>query len=153
MIVVERTFDLELIKSIATHPKVYPHINDDNAPSAEQYQPPDPWAVWYITVKDEGELLGMFALIPQSSVCFEVHTCLLPVAWGERATLAARAGRAWMWVHSPCRRIITNIPDDNRLALRFAKRAGMTEFGINEKSRLRGGKLIDQHLLGVSAWD
>lgn len=150
MISVQRTWDFHEIKFVVTHPKVYPHVTDDSSPRPEDYSPPDPNFVWYLLVKDDRETLGIFALVPQNSVCFEVHTCLLPNAYGQRARLAAVAAIGWMAAHSPCKRVITNVPEDNRIALRFATRVGMKEFGINEKSFLKDGKLLDQHVLGIT---
>ena len=89
-------------------------------------------------------------LHPHNAICWEIHTCLLPNAWGERGRRAARLLPEWIWQHTPCRRIITNVPDNNRLALRFALAAGMTEIGVNAASFLKNGKLRDQTLLGIS---
>jgi len=85
-----------------------------------------------------------------NAICWEVHTCLLPCAWGERAYIAARALPEWIWRHTPCRRIVTNVPSSNRLALRFALRAGMTIYGCNKASYLKNGRLCDQLCLGLS---
>jgi RimJ/RimL family protein N-acetyltransferase len=96
------------------------------------------------------ELLGLWMFHPQNAVCWEVHTCLLPNAWGERAHIAARALPEWIWQHTPCRRIVTHVPENNRLALRFALKAGMTIFGCNKASYLKHGRLCDQLCLGLS---
>jgi RimJ/RimL family protein N-acetyltransferase len=57
---------------------------------------------------------------------------------------------SWLWAHTSCRRLITNVPARNRLALRFAEAAGMERFGVNHASLLKDGKLQDQILLGLS---
>jgi hypothetical protein len=56
----------------------------------------------------------------------------------------------WIWHNTPCRRLITNVPADNRLAFQFALSAGMEPYGKNEDSFLKGGKLLDQICLGIS---
>jgi hypothetical protein len=56
----------------------------------------------------------------------------------------------WIWTHTPCRRIVTNVPEDNRLAYHFAVGAGMRAYGINRASFQKGGRLLDQHCLGIS---
>jgi hypothetical protein len=56
----------------------------------------------------------------------------------------------WIWRNTPCRRIVTNVPEDNRLAYRFALSAGMIGYGLNRASFQRGGRLLDQHCLGIS---
>jgi RimJ/RimL family protein N-acetyltransferase len=146
----ERSFDYSLIREILTHPQVYPHISDDGSPPADEFQPLQSDAVWYIVVRDGEEVLGLWMLHPHNSICWEIHTALLPSAWGERARLAAGMLGQWIWAHTPCRRVITNVPDNNRLARRFALAAGMTEFGVNRASFLKNGQLRDQTLLGIS---
>jgi hypothetical protein len=93
----------------------------------------------------------MWMLHPQTSVCWEIHTVLLPCAWGARGMQAALELPDWIWERTTCRRIVTHVPSNNRLALRFAKEAQMTQYGINEKSYLKNGVLLDQACLGISA--
>jgi RimJ/RimL family protein N-acetyltransferase len=151
----ERSIDYELIRSIITHPKLWPYLSDDGSPEPEDFQPIRHEALWYVIVREveadaAGDLLGMWMFVPQNSICWEVHTALLPSAWGERGQLASRLLPGWMWKNTPCRRIITSVPSSNRLALHFAARAGMTVYGVNECSYLKNGMLCDQICLGLT---
>lgn len=150
MITFERAGDLELVRSVMTHPQIYPHISDDGSPPAEEFEPIDHPAVWYVLAFDGDELLGLFMFIPQGAACWEVHTCLLPASWGARAAAAAAGAAAWLFKQTECRRIVTAVPICNRLALRFARQAGMTQYGVNPNSFLKHGELHDQVLLGLS---
>jgi RimJ/RimL family protein N-acetyltransferase len=145
-----RSFDYELIRQIMTHPKLYPHISDDGSPPREEYRPPESEAVWYVIVRDADEVLGLFMLVPQNAVCWEFHVALLPCAWGSRSRQAALEFWNWVWEHTPCRRIVSNVPLPNRLALRFGLDAGMKLYGINRESFLKNGILYDQTCLGLS---
>jgi RimJ/RimL family protein N-acetyltransferase len=135
---------------VLIHPQVYPHISDDGSPPAAEFQPLQSEAVWYIVVRDGDEILGLWALHPHNSICWEIHTCLLPNAWGGRGLKAAHLLPEWIWNHTPCRRLMGNVPSNNRLALRFAREAGMTEFGVNPASFLKNGRIYDQICLGIS---
>jgi RimJ/RimL family protein N-acetyltransferase len=146
----EPTTNLELVRRIITTPQVYRHLTDDACPPAEEFQPVNHPSVQYVLAFNDAELLGMWMAVRTNAVTVEVHTCLLPSAWGERALAAARAFSAWIWANTPCRRITTTVPAYNRLALRFAERAGMTQFGVNPASFLKSGTLHDQILLGLS---
>lgn len=146
----ERSTDYELIRLIITHPRIWPHVGDDNAGSPEDFQPIEHSSVWYVVVRDLDELMGCWILVPENSICYDLHTCLLPNAWGPKATRAARELLSWVWTNTPARRLITRVPATNRLALRYAKRAGMLEYGLNPLSWLKGGILHDQALLGMS---
>lgn len=146
----ERSRDFDLIRKIMTHPRVYPHITDDGSPPVEEFHPIESSDLWYVVVRNGDTVLGLWVFVPQNGVCWEVHTCLLPVAYGELGQQAAKEMAAWVWKYTPCRRIITNVPEFNRLARRFAVAAGMVEFGRNEKSFLKDGKLYGQIMLGLS---
>jgi RimJ/RimL family protein N-acetyltransferase len=153
----ERSTDYELCKRILTHPRIYDHISDDFSPDPADYEPIDHPSVWYVIVRDtpdtdnaDAELLGLWMLQPLNGVCWEIHTALLPNAWGERGRRAAKHMAQWVWEHTTCRRLVTNVPENNRLALAFAEAAGMKVYGRNTRSFLKGGKLLDQILLGLS---
>ncbi len=146
----ERTQDLVLVREVLTHPRIYRAMTDDSCPPREQYEPLEHPAVWYVRVREADELLGLFVFVPQTGICFEVHTCLLPEAWGEKAREACRGVREWMWRNSPCRRIVTSVPAYNRLALKLSLDAGLEQYGVNPRAFQKGGKLWDVHLLGIS---
>lgn len=156
MIHFERSFDYELIRKVITHPRIYKHLVDDNSPARDDYYPIEDEHIWYIVVReifpDAGpeELLGLWMLHPHNSICWEIHTALLPNAWGERAHRAAGMVIEWIWENTPCLRLITNVPSSNRLALNYAKRAGFEQYGVNPASFRKDGKLHDQVLLGIS---
>lgn len=147
---ISRTADMPLVRSVMTHPRVYPHIIDDSSPSVAQFEPADHPSVIYLHAQDEVGTLGVFMLIPLSMACYQVHTCMLPRAWGKSAREAAQLGTRWMFDHGPCRRIVTNVPEYNRIAERFARACGMAEYGRNLKSFQKGGVLYDEILLGIS---
>lgn len=146
----ERCRDYGLIRSIMTHPRVYQHISDDGSPDVAEFQPVESEALWYVVVRDGEKVLGLWLLVPQNSICWEIHTCLLPEAYGQTGRRAAVEMAEWIWANTPCRRLITTVPVSNLLAHRFAVRSGMREFGRNPASFLKNGALHDQILLGMS---
>jgi RimJ/RimL family protein N-acetyltransferase len=147
-LIFERTQDLELVRSILTHPRVYPWVGDDFSPAAEDFRPnPDP-RIWYVIVRAE-KVLGLLLFLQQSTILWEVHIAMLPGGWG-RATEAAVGGFRWLFANAPAVRIVGTIPVSNRLACSLAERSGMIQFGLNPKSILRGGQLQDMKLYGIS---
>ena len=150
MISFERTTDWPLVKKIVTHPMIYPHMSDDFAPAAEAWKPIQDESFWYVLVREEKELLGLWILHPENAICWKIHTCLLPSAHGEKARAAVKYFANWVWENTPCHRVNTDVPIYNRLAYRFAKRAGMTEYGLNPRSWMKNGRLHHQIMLGIS---
>lgn len=143
----ERTFDFDLARAIITHDSIYPHLTDNEDPSG--FTLPTGGSNWYVIVRDSGALLGLFWLVPYNAVCWEAHTCFLPGVGGARAIRAYREGLAWIWRNSDCKKIVGNIPDYNRAALAVALRGGATVIGRNTKSLWRGGRLVDQIIVGA----
>lgn len=145
---IERTTDAVYIKGCLTHKSIWPHIHDDDACSAEDYEPPINDGIYWLKVTDTRPV-GVFFLHPHNSICFEIHTCLLPEIWGRTQECTAVV-IAWVFENTPCERLITNVPAYNKLAMRLAKRSGMMQFGVNEKSYLKSGILQDQVMFGIS---
>jgi RimJ/RimL family protein N-acetyltransferase len=150
MIRFERSREYSTIGAIMRNPKLYGACADDFSPAREQFEPRTDDAIWYVLVWEGKVLLGLFALAPQNAVCWELHTRLLPEAWGSVAAAAAAGIVEWIWAHTPCLRLVTVCPAYNRLAIRFAERAGMSRYGVNPRSWQKGGELFDQVLLGLS---
>jgi len=148
-VMINRSFDYDLIRKIITNPKIYPMSSDDKSPPPNQYRPPENELIYYLIPEDSGKPLGVFVCVPQNVICYEIHTCLLPEAWGGLAKQAAEHLISWMFERTDCKKLITNVPAYNRLALRFAKAAGLVEFGVNSKSYLKNGLLHDQIMLGI----
>ena len=147
---IERSKDYELIRRIATHRLVYSFISDDFSPKAEDYKPIESDELFYVVIHDDSELMGMFVLVPENHVCAKVHTCLLPQAYGDRARQCAKEAIQWAWANTTLERIITDIPDNNRRALKFSNDVGFKVYGVNPKSFMKNGILRDQVLMGVS---
>lgn len=145
----DRTYDWELIRLIATHPKIWPSISDDFSPQPQDWAPEQDEQVWYVHVKNELSL-GMFIFYPENPICWRSHICMLPESWGAIARDACKGAFAWLWANSSCLRIIGSIPECNSLALGFALQCGMERFGVNVRSFQKDGKLFDQILLGIS---
>jgi len=146
----EPTKDYARLRAVATHDKLWNHLSDDFAPPKDEWRPSENEALLYVQAWDGAEELGFFMLAPHSPVLYEIHTALLPCAWGERAAEAARGIVDWLWANTSCLRLITSVPASNRLALRFAKAAGMAAYGVNPASYMKRGKLEDLILLGLS---
>lgn len=122
----EPTRDMDLVRQVVTHPRLYRVISDDKAPAPADYQP-DP-ALDYVKVLRGEDLLGLFALLKMPEA-WEVHTCLLPLAWGAAVEIG-RAFLAWLWENTDCPRLASVAPLGNRLAIRLARLCGMEQTGI-----------------------
>ena len=148
---IERTKDMGIIKNIMINHAIYPHISDDGAPEAKYFQPTESDEIYYLLVIDENGLVhGLYLLHAMNYITYEIHTCLLRSCRGKKADIAAKAVLKWISLNTECLKVITHVPENNRLALAYAKRAGLLLEGINRDSFLKDGKLYNQFLLGIT---
>src|SRR6476646_10149641 len=101
----ERTRDMALVRSVLTHPRLWDSITDDFSPKREWVHPVDHDSVWYVAVYDGAEFLGLWMCVFLSPILVDIHTCLLPAAWGTRGKIASLEMSAWLFANSTCRRI------------------------------------------------
>ena len=145
-----RSFDYDAIREVMTHEKLYDVCGDDFQPAREAFEPRTDAAIWYVMAHDGDVLLGLFAIAPQNAICYELHSRILPEAWGPLAREALKGIIQWTFANTPALRIVTFCPSYNRLAVKIGLRVGFTEYGVNPKSWMKGGKLWDQILMGIS---
>lgn len=149
-IAIERTCDLETIRELALHPRIFPYISDDFTANQKTWKPIDSELVRYLLAEDAEGPFGFGVFIPTTWAHWTAHFAFLPRAYGADARKSLESMFAWMWENTSARRITGEIVKGNTLAIRFARRAGCEIYGINRKSYLRGGILHDQVCLGIS---
>lgn len=150
LIAIERSRDYAAIKQLATAPAIFPHINDDYFTDPEIWQPPRNEFIVYLIAKDPEGPFGFGAFAPRNLACYDAHFGFLPRSYGAAALLAWREMFRWIWQHTTAARIVGEIAADNLRAIRFCEAAGCERYGVNVRSKLRGGRLVDQVCLGIS---
>lgn len=150
LIAIERCRDLALIKKLATDPAIFPHINDDYFADPEIWQPPRNEFIVYLVAQDPEGPFGFAIFHPRNLACYDAHFAFLPRSYGAKALSAFKQMLAWIWHSTTAARIVGEISVDNVRAIRFAEAAGCERYGVNVKSKLRGGILRDQVCLGIS---
>lgn len=141
----ERTQNAELIAAIVTHPAIWPHVSEGQSP--EEWAPLLHETVYQLLIVDDDGIGGCFILVPQSSICWEVHTCILPSHRGEKARQAAKLCVDWMFDNAPCMTITTRVPAYNRPAYKLARSAGFHDIGMVKSAWVHRGSVQDVHLL------
>ena len=144
---IERTHDMSVVKSILDHPRIAKHICEDGVLN---YDPIDHEGFYWMLITDNDVVSGVFLLHALNSSCIEMHTCLLPEIWGAKADQAAKLLGDYVFYELKYKKLVTNVPKYNVLALRYATKNGMTKEGINRSSFMNNGELIDQIFLGVT---
>lgn len=143
-----RTHDMALVASIMRHPAIWPHVHDDSTP--EDWVPSDADCFHWMLVTVDGDVGGVFLVHAVNGYCYEMHTCLLPHLWGDKAAAAAQMLAGWVFRDTPAQKLVTNVPAYNRAARRFAIAGGMRQEGINRASFMKNGVMVDQIMLGIT---
>ena len=147
---VARTHDYQAVRELACHPSIFPHVTDDWFPDPAEWHPSESEQVKYLLASDDKGPFGFGIFIPKTWSCYDSHIGFLPRSYGAPAIQAFKEMLEWMWKNSTAARLVGEICEDNRRAIRFATSAGFEPYGVNKKSKLRGGVLRDQVCLGIS---
>lgn len=157
----ERCEDPEMIRMIVTEQSIYPQVTDDNAPPPDQCHPPIHPDLLYLMCYDGDDPIGMWLFNPTCSTTLEVHTYMIPkyitrhgktfAHWDfAKNKRAAKEAIEFIWEHTKVQRIWTTVPVFNAAARKFAKAAGLSQFGVNPQAFLKHGQYWDCSLMGIS---
>jgi hypothetical protein len=115
-----RTFDASGFNAVANHCDVKPWLlaPDGEIDLSLVICNPSNYALWC-----DG---GGFILVRHEAGIYEVHSLFEPEARGH-SIAAMRAGFEYMFERTDADEILTKVPDGNRAALAFAKKAGFRE--------------------------
>lgn len=147
---IERCHDMGLIKSILMHPSVLPHIHDDGFTGDLDLT--DEAHIFWMLVKNP-EPAGVYMLQPHNMATYELHTSLLPTIRGALGLEAIHKVIDWFFDDLKGLKLITHVPEINKAAMQYAYRAGFALEGINRRSFLKDGVLLDQFALGITKED
>jgi RimJ/RimL family protein N-acetyltransferase len=150
-----RTRNFSLLDDIFRQPEIYEFSGDDTLPPEPgEFKVRRESAVWYVLAEagDFGDIIGLFVLMPQNAICWEVHGAMMPWSSTTAKWDAARQFLPWLWSHTPCRRVTAAVPACNRRARVYVTYGmGMRYVGRHEKAFLKYGQLHDLVLFGMSA--
>jgi hypothetical protein len=141
--------DSDIIRAVYGSPGTWEAVSDDNTPPLEGIDLSTILSnpVMCVLIVDDA---AVFLFHPHNSVMFEMHSAVKPEFRGPQAVEAARMAGFWIFEHTPCMKIITLIPAGNVPAVVLARRGGMVKEGTLTASFLKGGRLIDQYVYGIT---
>lgn len=122
-------------------------VSDDGTPE-EGWTPPP--GIYLGGFDDSGQLVGVFAFLPVSTATVDSHVAMRKSGYGNAAKTLGRMAIAWIWRNTNFKRIITQTPGSNPLAVRYVGSLGFVRFGVNPSSWLKNGKYHDMYLSGIT---
>lgn len=150
---IERTFDTALIRSVVEHPEILPQIHD----GAEQMAVPMHASIYYLAPKIEvgldpgmieNHMVGVVAFIPVNSATWNPHIAILPQYRG-RGTEVMRSGIAWMFENTACEKLVAYPPSFKVAMIRVFEKCGFRTEGMSPASFRWKGELHNRVLMGL----
>lgn len=148
---VHRTYDVELLTRIATHPDIIGRISDPGRPPIIGMHPDIYWLVPKYDDGgqfEDGEAIGFVAFIPATSIAWNPHIAVHPLHRGIGTELM-RCGIKWMFEHTPCRKIVAFPPVYHGQMIRVFEKCGLRHEGISAKSFESDGTIYDRLVMGL----
>lgn len=147
---VERSYDIEEINSVFTHPDIWATIAEDNQ-QPESFLP-DAVRDVYMGVYVDGGLIGFYAFKVLSSAELDIHAQILPQHRKKHALASGRAILEWFYNHAPTRfvKLTAQVPFKYPNVKNFCESVGLKVEGINKQSYRKDGQIFDKWHLGIT---
>lgn len=94
-------------------------------------------------------IIGAFVIEKRSRYTADVHVQVLPKYRENHALAFGSAVMAWAWDNTELEKLTAEIPVTHPNVRAFAERQGFEVEGINRRSLLKGGILVDQWYMGA----
>lgn len=148
--IAERTFDVELIKSILFNDQIWNSIAEDYQDQASITI--DPNKDCFMAIHAGETIIGCYILHPHNSATLEIHAHILPE---YRKLYSIESGRTilkWFKNEAPenYQKLIAQIPVIYPNVRDFCTKLGFDMEGTIKNSYWKGGELISQWILGIS---
>ena len=143
--IVERCYDVDVVRAILTHPAIYGCIAEDGTTPREDYIPDMISAAYVVGIHDEPFAMMMYH--PINGITWECHVQVLPEYRKDHAHEFAEKAVQWAW-DMGCQKLVAQIPFLYPNVRDFGLAHGFVVEGVNEKSYLKNGEIHDQWYLG-----
>lgn len=141
MITLQRTEDLEVIKSVFEHPDILPEVSDGTL-----HFPMQDNIYWLLAYS--GKLLaGCIVFLPIYSMAWNPHIAILPLHRGV-GTEVMRQGCEWMFANTACKKVLA-FPF-KPIMQRVYQKVGFRVEGYSPKLLYRNGNLLDCQIVGLN---
>lgn len=148
-----RTHNMDFVKAVYCHPKIYKKMSDDFSLSPDKFVIEDDKRKYFLLpINDEQEVLGLIGFHPLNLVLYQIHIAILPQFWGKNIPDVLKTSLDWMKENTTCKTVLSATPKPYRLAIRLAKAIGATKVGELHQAIQINGILHDQELYEYNLW-
>jgi|SRR5581483_1764690 len=148
----ERTFDVELVRSVIGHPEIKPHVLEGDDVPVPLHD-----SIYYLVAREErfadgaveDDVVGMVGFLPVNSIAWNPHVAVLPRHRGRGTELMALAMQ-WMFANTQCRKLVAYPPVFNARMIRVFEKCGFEFEGRSPASFAWRGEIHDRMLMGAN---
>lgn len=144
MIEYKLTEDLGEIHAVLRHPDIL-GINEDGLEDVDYPITP---VIKYFCMLFDGEPVGIIMAMYRTLTVMDCHISVLKECRGACTGEFMEWAEYWVKNNTDIKKLTVCIPEFNEAAIKRAKKSGFKFEGINTKSFLKDGELIDQVYLG-----
>lgn len=153
-IAIYRTRDMNLIKRLASHPAIYPHIIDDGCPqNSADWHPHDGdkryYLIPYNCSDDCPKPMGLIAYYPINHILFDAHIFIYPEYQARLTVALGHKANRWLFENTSAQKIMAFVPINKLAVLKLVQRVGFAQEGFLKKSFLLKGQLTDQYIYAL----
>lgn len=143
--------DADLIKSIITDPELWERLKEDGI-NTDDYEPILGFGDLYLGAYVDDLLIGLFSYHKQNGSTISIHANILQKYRKQYAKEAGRLAIAYFAfdTHDTIQKLIAEIPVIYKDVYHFSLNNGLIKEGINRKSILKNGELVDTYMLGIT---
>jgi RimJ/RimL family protein N-acetyltransferase len=147
-VILERTKDLELVKTFMMQPEIYQVASEDNAVANPEFTEGDQ-EVWLLAIEDN-EAIGIINSNIENGTAAWLHPYIMRIHKSKYLDLV-NLFLKWFDEFFPVeiQKLNAYIPTYAQKAYEIAMKAGFKDEGLNRLSYLKNGKLWDRHLVGL----
>jgi RimJ/RimL family protein N-acetyltransferase len=146
--ILERTKDLELIKTFMMQPDIYKYASEDNAVTSPEFTESG-HEIWLLAIEDN-KAIGIVNSHLENGTAAWFHPYIMR-SHKDKYLALVNLFLKWFDQFFPVeiQKLNAYIPTYARKAYEIAMRAGFKDEGLNRMSHLKNGKLWDRHLVGM----
>ena len=149
---IEECYDMDYVEEVLCDGEMWKRIAEDDQ-DIEDFTTEainDNWRFLELLTPDGS--IGMFILHPVNVTTCKIHAHVLKKFREKYAVEAGWAMMWWMNNHLPVRvrKIIAEIPTVHQDVYHYTKKFGFIDEGVNRKSILIDGEVVDQYYLGIT---
>ena len=143
-----RTYDAEIIEGLMRMPDIWATVAEDGQ-NPDDFKADCEGECWLLMMDGEN-FVGAYNLHSHNSVTVEIHAHVLPTHRKQYSYATGIAALQWVTDNTNYQKVVAVIPTIYENVKRFTCSFGFQEEGINRKSYLKNGEIVDQWLLGIT---